>query len=112
MLNIDDISESLFMFEEDMSDALEDALLLPILNKCSNSLKELRFRKCEGITEATAASIGECSELEVLHPNYDVTSRLSEIVEGLPKLRECYIPHYYSVDDEGVIGLAMSCPVI
>jgi hypothetical protein len=69
---------------------MSDALLLPILNKCHNSLKELRFRWCNGITAKSAASIGECLELEVLHPDDAVTSRLSEIVKGLPKLRECY----------------------
>jgi hypothetical protein len=89
---------------------MSDALLLPLLSKCRNSLKELRFRGCGGITAASAAPIGECSELEVLHPNSAVTSRLSEIVEGLPKLRECDFSYSSSLTDEGVIGLAMSCP--
>ena len=90
---------------------MSDALLLPILNKCRNSLKELRVSLCfKGITAASAAPIGECSELEVLHPNDAVTSRLSEIVEGLPKLRECDFSSSSSLTDEGVIGLAMSCP--
>jgi F-box and leucine-rich repeat protein 2/20 len=89
---------------------MNDALLLPILNKCHNSLKELRFRGCHRITDESAAPIGECSELEVLHPNDAVTSRLSEIVEGLPKLRECDFSSSSSLTDEGVIGLAMTCP--
>ena len=89
---------------------MSDALLLPLLKKCRKSLKELRFRRCDRITEANAAPVGECSELEVLHPNDAVTSRLSEIVEGLPKLRECNFSHSSSLTDEGVIGLAMSCP--
>ena len=88
---------------------MSDALLLRILNKCRNPLKELRFIGCEGITAASAAPIGECSELEVFHPNNAITSRLSEIVGGLPKLRECALP-FSSLTDEGVIGLAMSCP--
>ena len=87
---------------------MSDALLLPILNKCRNSLKELRFRGCNIITAASAAPIGECSALEVLHPNNAVTSRLPEIVQGLQKLRECNF-NYSSLTDEGVIGLAMSC---
>ena len=67
--------------ELDISDSdMTDALLLPLLNKCRNSLKELKFRGCEGITAASAASIGECSELEVLYSNDTVTSRLSGIV--------------------------------
>ena len=102
--------------EHRLSGDMSDALLLPILNKCRNSLKELRFEwcDCEGITAASAASIGECSELEVLRPSDTVTSRLSEIVGGLPKLRElhCNFSDYpsSSLTDEGVIGLAMSCP--
>ena len=87
-----------------------DALLLSILNKCRNSLKELKFRWCKGITAASAASIGECSELEVLRPNDAITSRLSEIVGELPKLRECNLSYSSSLTDEGVSGLAMSCP--
>jgi hypothetical protein len=91
---------------------MSDDLLLPILNKCRNSLKELRFRRCYAITAASAAPIGECSELEVLHPNDAVTSRLSEIAGGLPKLRECDFSYSYSssLTDEGVTDLAMSCP--
>jgi hypothetical protein len=88
---------------------MRDALLLPLLNKCRNSLKELKFTWCEGITAASAAPIGECPELEVLYPNDAVTSRLSEIVKGLPKLRECYLSSSSSLTDEGVIDLAMSC---
>jgi hypothetical protein len=99
--------------ELDISDSdMTDALLLPLLNKCRNSLKELRFRWCQGITAESAASIGECSELEVLHPNDAVSSRLSEIVEELPKLRECDFSYTSSLTDEGVISLAMSCPDI
>jgi hypothetical protein len=89
---------------------VSDALLLPLLKKCRNSLKEVKFRRCDRITEASAAPIGECSELEVLHPNYEVTSRLSEIVRGLPKLRECDFSDSSSLTDEGVTDLAMSCP--
>ena len=96
----------LYISYSDMS----DALLLPILNKCRNSLKELRFKRCQGITAESAASIGECSELEVLHPDDAVTSRLPEIVEGLLKLRECDFFNSSSITDEGVIGLAMTCP--
>ena len=88
---------------------MNDALLVPILNKCRNSLKELRF-DCHSITAESTASIGECSELEVLHSNGAVTSRLPEIVEGLPKLRECDFSRSSSLADEGVIVLAMSCP--
>ena len=88
---------------------MNDALLVPLLNKCRNSLKELRFKGCKGITTDSAASIEECSELEVLHLNVAVTSMLPEIVEGLPKLQECYF-YNSSLADEGVIGLAMSCP--
>ena len=91
---------------------MSDALLLPLLNKCRNSLKELRFRWCQGITAESAASIGECSELEVFQPNEAVTSNLSGIVEELPKLRECDFSNSSSLTDEGVIGLAMSCPDI
>ena len=74
-----------------------------------NSLKELRFKGCYRITASSAAPIGECSELEVLHPHHAVTSKLSEIVEGLPKLRDCEFSSS-SLSAEGVIGLAMSCP--
>ena len=88
---------------------MSDALLLPILNKCRNSLKELMFRGCHRITAESAASIGECSELEVLHPNDAVTSRMPEIVEGLPKLRDCDFLNSSSLTDEGVLGLAMTC---
>jgi hypothetical protein len=105
------------------SDGMSDALLLPILNKCRNSLKELRFGANSEITAASAAPIGECSELEVLFlknrshspwpANDDTISRLPEIVEGLPKLRECDFCSSFSwLTNEGVIGLAMSCPDI
>ena len=92
------------------SDSMSDALLLPLLNKCRNSLKELRFREWVRITDDSAGSIGDCSELEVLHPNDAVTSMLLEIVEGLPKLRDCNFSFHPSLTDEGVIGLAMTCP--
>ena len=88
---------------------MSDALLLRLLNKCRNSLKELKFSWCNSIT-ASVVSIGECSELEVLQSNDAVSSRLSEIVGGLPKLRECNFSNCSSLTDEGVIGLAMSCP--
>jgi hypothetical protein len=65
----------------------DDAPLLPpILNKCRNSLKELRLGGCG--TEANAAPIGECLELDVFHAS-DVCARLQDIVGGLPKLRDC-----------------------
>jgi Leucine-rich repeat (LRR) protein len=83
------------------------ALLLPILNKCRNSLKELRLG--DG-TEANAAPIGECSELEVFHTSGAVCARLQDIVGGLPKLRECDFSCSPLLTDEGVISLAMSCP--
>jgi hypothetical protein len=89
---------------------MSDALLLPLLNKCRNSLKELKFTWCNSITADSAAPIGECSELEVLHPNDAVSSRLSEIVGGLRKLRECDFSEISTPTDEGVTGLAMSCP--
>ena len=103
--------DRLRVLDTDYSDGMSDALLLPILNRCRNSLKELRFPWWErGVTATSAAPIGECSELEVFQPNDAVTSRPSEIIGGLPKLRECTFSSSSSLTDEGVTDLTMSCP--
>ena len=98
------------MLDITSSGGMSDDLLLPILNKCRNSLKELRFIGCDRVTAASAAPIGECSELEVFRPDDAVTSRLSEIIGGLTKLRECNFYKSSLLTDEGVTDLAMSCP--
>ena len=85
---------------------MSDALLLPILNKCRNSLNALRFR---GATESQPR-VSRLLEGARSWRCFILTIMLLEIVEGLPKLRECDLSSSSSLTDEGVIGLAMSCP--
>ena len=82
-------------------------LLLPILNKCRNSLKELNLGDCG--TEA-AVPIGECSELEVFHAE---SARISDaVIASLVQcraLKKLTLSHNYQLTDAAFTGLSEGC---